>query len=64
MGGAMMSCVMKNIQDMIWNRSRRKPREFHEQLELPLPGSRITRDEVGFLGEIRRLREQLASAGS
>lgn len=31
------------------------------QLELPLAGSRLTRDEIGFLDEIRRMKEQLGA---
>jgi len=54
---------MKTLQNMIWNRGRQNKRVIHEQLELRLPGSRVTRDEVGFLDEIRRLREQLATGG-
>lgn len=52
---------MKNIQSFISNFSR-KSRTVTQQLELPLPGSRLTRDEANFLVEIRRLREQLAKA--
>ena len=55
---------MKTIQNLIWNRNRRTKRVIHEQLEFRLPGSRITRDEVGFLEEIRRLRQQLAEGGN
>lgn len=40
----------------------RKSRPVVQQLELALPGSRLTRDEASFLVEIRRLREQLAKA--
>lgn len=53
--------VMKNIQSFISNFSR-KSRPVAQQMELPLPGSRLTRDEANFLVEIRRLREQLAKA--
>jgi hypothetical protein len=52
---------MKNIQTFFRNVTR-KTRPVHQQLELPLPGSRLTRDEASFLIEIRRLREQLARA--
>ncbi len=38
------------------------PTPVHQQLELPLAGSHLTRDEAGFLIEIRKLREQLAKA--
>jgi len=54
--------VMKNsIQNFISNITR-KSRPVCQQLELPLPGSRLTRDEADFLVEIRRMREQLAKA--
>jgi hypothetical protein len=52
---------MKNIQSLFRNVTR-KTRPVCQQMELPLPGSRLTRDEVSFLLEIRRLREQLAKA--
>lgn len=52
---------MKNIQSLIANITR-KTRPVIQQLELPLPGSRLTRDEANFLVEIRRMREQLAKA--
>jgi hypothetical protein len=52
---------MKNIQTLIRSMTR-KTRPVCQQMELPLPGSRLTRDEVYFLAEIRRLREQLAKA--
>lgn len=53
---------MKTLQNLIWNRSRHTRRVVHEQLELPLAGSRLTRDEIGFLAEIRRMKEQLGAA--
>jgi len=52
---------MKNIQSFISNFSR-KSRSANQQLELTLPGSRLTRDEANFLVEIRRLRAQLAKS--
>ncbi len=52
---------MKNIQSFFRNVTR-KSRPVVQQLELPLPGSRLTRDEASFLVEIRRMREQLARA--
>lgn len=52
---------MKNIRNIITNLTR-KSRPVCQQMELPLPGSRLTRDEVSFLVEIRRMREQLARA--
>jgi len=53
--------VMKNIQNLLWNRNRKSRRTVHEQLELPLPGSRLTRDEIGILGELRRVREEISA---
>jgi len=53
--------VMKNIRSLITNITR-KTRPVCQQMELPLPGSRLTRDEASFLVEIRRMREQLAKA--
>jgi hypothetical protein len=32
------------------------------QMELSLPGSRLTRDEAQFLRNLRRIREQLAES--
>jgi hypothetical protein len=49
---------MKNISSFISNFSR-KSRPAIQQLELPLPGSHLTRDEADFLVEIRRLRARL-----
>lgn len=53
--------VMKNIRSILTNLTR-KSRPVFQQMELSLPGSRLTRDEAGFLGELRRLREQIAKA--
>ena len=52
---------MKNIQNYLTQLTR-KGRPVVQQMELPLPGSRLTRDENNFLGEIRRLRAQLQMA--
>lgn len=52
---------MKNIRSILSNLTR-KSRPVCQQLELPLPGSRLTRDEASFLVEIRRMRERLAKA--
>lgn len=52
---------MKTIRQIIRNVTH-KSRPVFQQLELPLPGSRLTRDEAGFILEIRRLRERLAEA--
>ena len=53
---------MKTLQNLIWNRQRHTQRILHEQMELPLAGSRLTRDEIGFLAEIRRMKEQLGAS--
>ena len=53
---------MKTITNLLNFRHRKPTRAVHQQLELPLPGSRLTRDEADFLVEIRRLREQLAAS--
>jgi len=52
---------MKNIRTILMNVTRKR-QPVCRQMELPLPGSRLTRDEASFLVEIRRLREQLAKA--
>lgn len=54
-----VNCVMKNIQSF-FSQMTRKARPVYQQMELALPGSRLTRDEADFLVQIRRLREQLA----
>ena len=59
--GGKVKPVMKNIRSII-NNITRKSRPVCQQMELPLPGSRLTRDEANFLVEIRQLREQLARA--
>ncbi len=53
--------MKNNLQNFLAHITR-KTRPVCRQLELPLPGSRLTRDEANFLLEIRRLREQLAKA--
>jgi hypothetical protein len=50
---------MKNLRNLILKVTR-KSRPVCRQMELPLPGSRLTRDEVGFLREIRQVRERIA----
>lgn len=52
---------MKNIRSILTTITR-KSRPVCQQMELSLPGSRLTRDEANFLVEIRRMREQLAKA--
>ena len=56
----MVNSVMKNIRHLILKVTR-KSRPVSRQMELPLPGSRLTRDEVSFLRQIRQIREQIAS---
>ena len=53
---------MKNIRNIFWNSTRKSTRAIYQQMELALPGSRLTRDEAGFVMEIRRLKAQLARA--
>ena len=55
----MVNGVMKNIRHLILKVTR-KSRPVGRQMELSLPGSRLTRDEVGFLREIRQIREEIA----
>lgn len=50
---------MKTFTQIIRRIRRPQPR-FYQQLELPLRGSRLTRDDVYVLGELERFREQLA----
>jgi hypothetical protein len=50
---------MKNIRQLILKVTR-KSYPICRQMELSLPGSRLTRDEANFLREIRQVREQLA----
>lgn len=51
--------VMKPFTSIL--RSLRRPvRPVYQQLELPLGGVRLNREEWQLLGELRRLREDLA----
>lgn len=52
---------MKTLQNLFWKKSRHHRHASYEQLELALPGSRLTRDEASFLNEVRRLRAELAN---
>jgi len=61
MQAAIVKSVMKTLQDLFWNRRRPQAAPQYRQLELNLPGSRLTRDEASFLVEIRRLRDELAA---
>jgi hypothetical protein len=51
--------VMKNFRHFLLRVTRQSP-PVYRQMELSLPGSRVTRDEASFLRELRQLREQLA----
>jgi hypothetical protein len=52
---------MKTLRNLFLSPVR-KNRSVVEQLELPLAGARLTRDEANLLAELRRLREELARA--
>lgn len=54
---------MKNIRQLLL-RVARKSSPVCRQMEFSLPGSRLTRDEVGFVRDIRRVREQIAESRS
>jgi hypothetical protein len=51
---------MKSVRHLIL-RVTRKGSPIYRQMELSLPGSRITRDEASFLRELRHVREQLTA---
>ncbi len=54
-----MGDVMKPFVSIL--RSLRRPAPpVYQQLELPLGGVRLNREEWQLVGELRRLREQLA----
>jgi hypothetical protein len=55
---------MKNSISFLWGRGRKPRRVTYTQLEFALPGSRLSRDEIGFLDEIRRLKAQLRNGSS
>jgi hypothetical protein len=52
--------MMKNFRQFILKVSA-KNAPICQQMELSLPGSRLTRDEAHFLRNLRRIREQLAA---
>jgi hypothetical protein len=52
---------MKNIRHLLLKVTR-KHSPICSQMELSLPGSRLTRDEAHFLRDIRRIREQIAES--
>jgi len=59
----MVNRVMKNIRHLLLKVTR-KHSPICSQMELSLPGSRLTRDEAHFLRDIRRIREQIAESRS
>jgi hypothetical protein len=59
MRGVTVNGVMKNFRHFLLRVTRQSP-PVYRQMELSLPGSRVTRDEASFLRELRQLREQLA----
>jgi hypothetical protein len=52
---------MKNLRHLLLKITR-KDSAVCRQMELSLPGSRLTRDEANFLRDIRRIREQIADS--
>ncbi len=54
---------MKIIHDLFQKRGRAASRAVARQLEFTLPGSRLTRTEIGFLEELRQMRGRLAADG-
>ena len=55
---------MKNLRTFLWGGRRRPLTILREQLELDLPGSRLSRDEIRSLEALRRLRDRLAAPTS
>jgi hypothetical protein len=55
--------AMKKIHHLLL-RVVRKTSPVCRQMELSLPGSRLTRDEIRFLHELRRIREEIAESGT
>jgi hypothetical protein len=53
---------MKNIRHLILKVTR-KSYPICRQMELSLPGSRLTREEANFLREIRQVRERHVVTG-
>lgn len=53
---------MKSIRHFILKVTRKSNPVYPvcRQMELSLPGSRLTRDEANFMREIRQVRERLA----
>lgn len=52
---------MKKIREFFLPEFR-KNSPVCRQMELPLPGTHLTRDETNFLRDIRRLREEIAGS--
>jgi hypothetical protein len=61
MQSAIVKAVMKSVRNLMLKVTR-KSRPVYRQMELLLPGSHITREETGFLREIRHLRERLTAS--
>ena len=51
---------MKSLMQLFQEKQNRNPRSTPRQLELPLGGTRLSKEEWAFLGELRRVREQIA----
>lgn len=51
---------MKSLMQLFQEKQKRNPRSTPRQLELPLGGTRLSKEEWAFLGELRRVREQIA----
>jgi hypothetical protein len=54
---------MRTIRHLLLKVTR-KGQPVCSQMELSLPGSRLTRDEANFLRKIRQLREEIAMSRS
>ncbi len=61
MPGGRVNCAMKNLRHFLL-KATRKTSPVCRQMELSLPGSRLTRDEIHFLRHLREVREQLAES--
>jgi hypothetical protein len=53
--------MIKNFRHLL-SKVSAKNAPICQQMELSLPGSRLTRDEAHFLRNLRRIREQIAAA--
>jgi hypothetical protein len=59
---ARVNHMIKNFRHLFAKVSAKNAPICQQQMELSLPGSRLTRDEALFLRNIRRIREQLAAS--